>query len=84
MWGADAGGAHDGRPSWESGIAPVVGRDGEALRMITFLLLGVVVAVAGYAIWRNMSDGPGNNRVNTRNRGISGERGSDYRDGDLG
>ena len=43
----------------------------------------VVVAVAGYAIWRNMSDGIGNNRGSTRNRGIGGGRGNDYRDGDL-
>ena len=58
-------------------------RDGEALQMMTFILLGVLVLVAAYAIWRNMSDGPGNNRVNTRNRGISGDRGSSYGDGDL-
>lgn len=49
------------------------------------LVVGVlfVLAVAGYAIWRNMSDGVGNNRIGTRNRGIGGERGNDYRDGDL-
>jgi len=58
-------------------------RDGEALQMMTFILLGVMVLVAAYAIWRNMSDGPGNNRVNTRNRGISGDRGNSYGDGDL-
>jgi hypothetical protein len=58
-------------------------RFGEALQMMTFILLGVMVLVAAYAIWRNMSDGPGNNRVNTRNRGISGDRGNSYGDGDL-
>jgi hypothetical protein len=58
-------------------------RDGEALQMMTFILLGVMVLVAAYAIWRNMSDGPGNNRVNTRNRGIGGDRGNSYGDGDL-
>ena len=58
-------------------------QDGEALQMMTFILLGVMVLVAAYAIWRNMSDGPGNNRVNTRNRGISGDRGNSYGDGDL-
>ena len=42
-----------------------------------------VLAVAGYAIWRNMSDGIGNNRVSTRNRGIGGDRGNDYGNGDL-
>jgi hypothetical protein len=51
--------------------------------MLTYLLVGFMLAVAGYAIWRNMSDGPGNNRVNTRNRGIGGDRGNDYRDNDL-
>jgi hypothetical protein len=50
---------------------------------MAFILVGVLVLVAGYAIWRNMSDGPGNNRVNTRNRGISGDRGSGYGDGDM-
>ena len=49
------------------------------------VVIGVlfVAAVAGYAIWRNMSDGIGNNRISTRNRGIGGERGNDYRDNDL-
>jgi hypothetical protein len=51
--------------------------------VLTFILIGVMAAVAGYAIWRNMSDGVGNNRVNTRNRGIGGDRGSGYGDGDL-
>ena len=49
------------------------------------VVIGVafVALVAGYAIWRNMSDGIGNNRTSTRNRGIGGERGNDYRDNDL-
>jgi hypothetical protein len=47
------------------------------------VLVVVMLAAAGYAIWRNMSDGIGNNRISTRNRGIGGDRGSDYRDGDL-
>jgi hypothetical protein len=42
-----------------------------------------MLAVAGYAIWRNMSDGIGNNRISTRNRGIGGDRGNDYGGGDL-
>jgi len=50
---------------------------------MTYVLIVFMLAVAGYAIWRNMSDGVGNNRVNTRNRGISGDRGNDYRDNDL-
>ena len=50
--------------------------------MLTFILLGVMVLVAAYAIWRNMSDGIGNNRISTRNRGISGGRGNDYSNGD--
>ena len=48
------------------------------------VLLVVLVVVAAYAVWRNMSDGIGNNRISTRNRGISGDRGNDHRDGDLG
>lgn len=47
------------------------------------VLVVVLVVAASYAVWRNMSDGRGNNRVNTRNRGISGERGDSYRDNDL-
>jgi len=47
------------------------------------ILLVVLVVVAGYAVWRTMSDGIGNNRISTRNRGIGGDRGNDYRDGDL-
>jgi len=47
------------------------------------VLLVVLVVVAAYAVWRNMSDGIGNNRISTRNRGISGDRGNDHRDGDL-
>ena len=47
------------------------------------VLVVVMLAVAGYAVWRNMSDGIGNNRVSTRNRGVGGDRGNDYRDGDL-
>lgn len=43
----------------------------------------VMVLVASYAVWRNMSDQRGNNRISTRNRGIGGERGDSYRDGDL-
>lgn len=45
--------------------------------------IGFMLAVAGYAVWRNMSDGSGNNRISTRNRGIGGDRGSDYGGGDL-
>jgi hypothetical protein len=30
-----------------------------------------------------MSDGPGNNRISTRNRGVGGDRGNDYGDNDL-
>lgn len=45
--------------------------------------IAFMLAVAGYAIWRNMSDGIGNNRISSRNRGISGGRGNDYGDGDL-
>jgi hypothetical protein len=30
-----------------------------------------------------MSDGVGDNRVGTRNRGVEGDRGNDYRDNDL-
>lgn len=48
-----------------------------------WVIVVVMLLAAGYAIWRNMSDGIGNNRVGTRNRGISGDRGNDYRDGDL-
>ncbi len=51
--------------------------------MLTFLLIAFMLAVAGYAVWRNMSDGIGNNRISTRNRGIGGGRGNDYRDNDL-
>jgi hypothetical protein len=47
------------------------------------VLVVVMLSAAGYALWRNMSDGVGNNRSTTRNRGISGERVDDYRDGDL-
>lgn len=47
------------------------------------VLVVVMLSAAGYAVWRTMSDGIGNNRSATRNRGISGERGNDYRDGDL-
>jgi hypothetical protein len=47
------------------------------------VLVAVMLSAAGYAVWRNMSDGIGNNRISTRNRGIAGERGSDYDDGDL-
>jgi hypothetical protein len=45
--------------------------------------IGFMLAVAGFAIWRNMSDGIGNNRIGTRNRGIGGDRGNDYGGGDL-
>ena len=45
--------------------------------------IAFVAVVAGYAIWRNMSDGIGNNRISTHNRGISGDRGNSYQDGDL-
>ena len=51
--------------------------------MLTFVLIAFMLAVAAYAIWRNMSDGIGNNRISTRNRGIGGDRGNDYRDNDL-
>jgi hypothetical protein len=47
------------------------------------VLVVVMLAAAAYAVWRNMSDGIGNNRISTRNRGIAGERGNDYGDGDL-
>ncbi len=43
------------------------------------VVLGLVV-IPSWAIWRNMADGRGNNVKNTRNRGISGERGDEYRD----
>jgi len=49
----------------------------------SWVLLGLLAVVAGYAIWRNMSDGIGNNRISTRNRGVSGDRGNDYQGGDL-
>jgi hypothetical protein len=45
--------------------------------------IAFMLAVAGYAIWRNMSDGIGNNRISTRNRGIGGDRGNDYGGGGL-
>lgn len=45
--------------------------------------IAFMLAVAGYAVWRNMSDGTGNNRSSTRNRGIGGDRGNDYGGGDL-
>jgi hypothetical protein len=51
--------------------------------MLTIVLIAFMLAVAGYAIWRNMSDGIGNNRISTRNRGIGGDRGSGYSDNDL-
>lgn len=54
--------------------------------MVGVVIVVVMLAAAGYAIWRNMSGGPGepgNNRITTHNRGISGERGDGYRDGDL-
>jgi hypothetical protein len=54
---------------------------GDSMGMV--IGVAVIAAVAGYAIWRNMSDGIGNNRISTRNRGISGERGNDYGSGDL-
>ena len=47
------------------------------------VLVVIMFVAAGCAIWLNMSDGRGNNRIGTRNRGIGGERGNDYRDGDL-
>jgi hypothetical protein len=47
------------------------------------VLIVVLVAAASWAVWRNMSDGIANNRISTRNRGIAGERGNDYGDGDL-
>jgi hypothetical protein len=47
------------------------------------VLVVVMLAASGYAVWRNMSDGIGSNRGATRYRGISGERGIDYSDGDL-
>ena len=45
--------------------------------------IAFMLAVAGYAVWRNMSDGIGNNRSSTRNRGVGGDRGNDYGGGDL-
>jgi hypothetical protein len=48
------------------------------------ILVVLLLVVAGYAVWRNMSDGVGNNRIGTRNRGVGGDRGNDYRDNDLG
>jgi hypothetical protein len=37
-------------------------------------VLGVFfVAIVSFAIWKNMSDGRGNNAKSTRNRGISGD-----------
>jgi hypothetical protein len=47
------------------------------------ILVVLMLAAAGYAVWRNMSDGVGNNRTTTRNRGVSGDRGNDYGDNDL-
>ncbi|MFN8146542.1 MAG: hypothetical protein U0R76_03660 [Candidatus Nanopelagicales bacterium] len=46
-------------------------------------LLVVLVVAASYAVWKNMSDQRGDNRISTRNRGIAGDRGNDYRDNDL-
>jgi hypothetical protein len=47
------------------------------------IVVVLMLAGAAYAVWRTMSDGVGNNRISTRNRGIAGERGNDYADGDL-
>ena len=44
------------------------------------LIIFALVLVPGYAIWKNMADGRGNNAKSTRNRGISGERGDGYGD----
>ena len=46
-------------------------------------LIVLLVLAASYAVWKNMSDQRGDNRISTRNRGVSGERGDAYRDGDL-
>ena len=46
-------------------------------------LIVVLVLAASYAVWKNMADQSGDNRISTRNRGVSGERGDAYRDGDL-
>mgnify|MGYP001245665276 CR=1 FL=1 len=46
-------------------------------------LIVVLVLAASYAVWKNMSDQRGDNRISTRNRGIAGDRGDDYRDNDL-
>ncbi|HET7900589.1 MAG TPA: hypothetical protein VFL59_05335 [Candidatus Nanopelagicales bacterium] len=46
-------------------------------------LLVVLVLAASYAVWKNMGDQRGDNRISTRNRGISGGRGDGYQDGDL-
>jgi hypothetical protein len=45
----------------------------------TLVVLALVV-IPSYAVWKNMADGRGNNAQSTRNRGIAGERGDDYRD----
>jgi hypothetical protein len=47
------------------------------------VVIVLLVGGAAYAVWRNMSDQRGDNRVSTRNRGLSGERGDAYRDNDL-
>jgi hypothetical protein len=46
-------------------------------------LIALLVLAASYAVWKNMSDERGDNRISTRNRGISGDRGDAYRDNDL-
>ena len=43
-------------------------------------LFVLFLALVAFSIWNNMADGRGNNVRNTRNRGISGERGDEYRD----
>jgi hypothetical protein len=40
-----------------------------------------LVVIPAWAVWHNMHDGRGGNNLKpTRNRGISGERGDEYRD----
>ena len=47
------------------------------------VLMVLLVGGAAYAVWKNMSDQRGDNRISTRNRGLSDERGDAYRDNDL-
>ena len=73
--------------SWMSDrcVATAATRGLRAGGFIVGAVIGIafMLAVAGYAIWRNMSDGIGNNRISTRKRGIGGDRGNDYGGGDL-